>query len=57
MGVGVIHCCVGVIRIRDFFCRSSWDVFRENDQVFLMFSSRRIERNVTSSDMSVLCDS
>ena len=45
------------VQIPDFVCRSSWDVFRENDHVFFMFAYQRIERNVTASDMPVLCDS
>ena len=45
------------VQIRDFVSMSSWDVFRENDQVFFMFDSQRIESKVTASDMPMLCDS
>lgn len=30
---------------------------RENNQVLLRYASRRVRRNVTSSDMQVVCDS
>ena len=54
-------CCFSKLKrvwIRDFSLSVKLGLsLRENDQVLLMSASRRIESNVTASDMPVLCDS